>query len=404
MGRIRQFFGLEKRSGFDELEAFLAAARSTAAGIGVDPETALRYPPVLAAVRLISESVAQLPVHLFQKDGEGRQRADDHPVEAIIARRPNPWSTPWQVKSDLTSQLLTRGEAFGLVARAADGRVLELIPLRRGAVCVTTADDMSPIYTLTMPSGAQRVLDRSEIFHLRGMSHGCGRPLSPVVEGADAIGLGLALEQHAANLMKRGARPAGVVSTPSKLSDPAIARMRASIEAAHAGAASGRTLVLEEGSTFTPLTFASTDLEFAAMRSFQVAEVSRLFRVPLSLLSEMDRVTHANAESLGQQFLTLTLLPILRLWCETIARDLLNEDEQASYYAEFLTAGLEMADLANRVDAYVKSIAGGLMTADECRARENLPPEGGEAAKLRFPLNTAADGAAPATDPGAANG
>ncbi len=109
----------------------------------------------------------------------------------------------------------------------------------------------------------------------------------------------------------------------------------------------------------------------------------------------MSRVTHANAESLGRQFLALTLLPILRLWCETIYRDLLTEEEQvAGFYAEFTTGALEMADLAGRVDAYVKAIAGGLMTADEARSRENLPPEGGEAGKLRFPLNTAQNGAA----------
>lgn len=401
MGRILQFLGLEKRgTGFDSLESFLAVARSTAAGVAVSPETALRYPPVMAAVRLISESVAQLPCHLYERSGEGRQRADGHPVEGIIARRPNPWTTPFGLKSDLTAQLLIAGEAFALVVRAADGRPLELIPLPPSAVTVTTADDLSPVYTLTAASGARRVLGQGEVFHLRGLTAGPGgRPLSPVREGADAIELGLALERHASQLMRRGARPAGTLEVPSKLSDSAVSRLRASIRNMHAGSESGSTMVLEEGAKYSPLTFSSVDLQFQEMRSFQVAEVSRLFRVPLSLLSEMDRVTHANAESLGQQFLTLTLLPILRLWTETIARDLLDEEEQSDFYAEFTTNALQMADLAARTDAYCKAIAGGLMTADECRAAENLPAVGGEAAKLRFPLNTAADGAM-----GAANG
>ncbi len=153
-------------------------------------------------------------------------------------------------------------------------------------------------------------------------------------------------------------------------------------------------MVLEEGAKYSPLTFSSVDLQFQEMRTFQVAEVSRIFRVPLSLLSEMSRVTHANAESLGRQFLSLTLLPYLRLWQETIARDLLTEDEQQDHYAEFTTSALEMADLHARVDSYVKAIAGGLLTADEARGKENLPPVGGEAAKLRFPLNTAGEGSA----------
>ncbi|MEC4590557.1 phage portal protein [Nitrospirillum amazonense] len=409
MGRILQFLGLEKRAaGFDELEAFLASARSTAAGVAVDPSTALRYAPVLASVKLISESVAQLPLLLFRRDGVGRQKVEDHPAEKLLTVLSNPWTVPFQLKADMTAELLLHGESFGLVARSSDGRPLEIIPLHHGAVCVEFGPDLAPIYRLTLPDGAQRLLAPSELLHIRGLSHGCRgpyhRPLSVVREASDAIGLGLALEKHAANIMKRGARPAGVVSTPSKLSQGAIERMRASIEAAHGGTNSGRTMVLEEGSTYSPLTFSSVDLQFQEMRAFQVLEVARIFRVPPSLIASMDKITHANAESLGQQFLSLTLSPVLQLWCEVLARDLLTEAERdAGYYFRFKTDALSMVELLPRIQAYAQAIGGALMTPDEARDAFDLPPvQGGD--QLRLPLNTAgaADGAAPAT--GAANG
>lgn len=384
---------LEKRS-YGELEGLLLAVNGTASGISVSPETALSYPPVLSAVRLISESVAMLPVHLYQKNGEDRARADDHPTEYLLTKSPAPWLTPFSVKADMTAALLLFGEAFALVTRAADGRPLELIPVPNQAVQMKFAPGAEPEYRLTLADGSQQAVERSRIFHLRGLSVGGGKPVSPVVAGREAIALGLALEKHACNLMARGARPAGSLELPGKVSESALARLRASLAALHSGAASGSTMVLEEGAKYNPLTFSSVDLQFQEMRVFQVADVSRIFRVPLSLLSEMSRVTHANAESLGRQFLSLTLLPYLRLWTETIARDLLAEDEQADYYAEFTTSALEMADLSARVDSYVKAIAGGLLTADEARGKENLPPIGGEASKLRFPLNTSQNGAA----------
>jgi HK97 family phage portal protein len=384
---------LEKRS-FSELERFLLAANQTAAGISVSPETALSYPPVLAAVRLIAESVAMLPVHLYQKDNENRTRADDHPVEYLLTKSPSPWLTPFSVKSDLTAALLLHGEAFALITRLGDGRPAELIPVPNQSVTVKTAPGAEPQYVLSLANGSQQTIGRDRIFHLRGLSIGGAKPVSTVREGREAIALGLALERHACNLMARGARPAGSLELPGKVSESALARLRASLQALHGGGNSGGTMILEEGAKYSPLTFNSVDIQFQEMRVFQVAEVSRIFRVPLSLLSEMSRVTHANAESLGRQFLSLTLLPYLRLWCETIHRDLLDESERQDFYAEFTTSALEMADLSSRVDAYVKSISGGLLTADEARARENLPPIGGEASKLRFPLNTAGEGAA----------
>lgn len=390
LSSLRKLVWWERRSGsLGELERFLLSANQTAAGIAVGPETALQYAPCLAAVRLISESVAQLPCHLFRRVGEDRRRADDHPVEKLLTRRPAEWLTPFSVKADMTAALLLHGEAFALVTRSADGRPLELIPVPNSAVQVTLAPGVEPEYRVTLADGSQQTVARDRIFHLRGLSASCGKPISPVHQGREAIALGLQLERHAANLMRRGARPAGTLEVPGKLSDAAVTRLRTSIQNLHSGSETGNTMVLEEGSKYSPLTFSSVDLQFQEMRTFQVAEVSRIFRVPLSLLSEMSRVTHANAESLGRQFLSLTLLPYLRLWTETIARDLLSEDEQDEFYAEFTTNALEMADLSARVDAYVKSIAGGLMTADEARGRENLSPQGGEAAKLRFPLNTA---------------
>jgi len=396
--RLKSMFGLERRSDgeWGELGGLLAAANATAAGIAVNASTALEYAPCLAAVRLIAESVGQLPVHLFERRGEDRRRAEDHPLERLLTRQPAPWVTPFGFKTDLTAALLLHGEAFALVSRTGDGRVLELVPLPNGAVSVETASDLSPTYTLTLANGARRPLERGEVFHLRGLGVLPNRGLSLVHAGRHAIGLGIALDRHAAQIMAKGARPSGVISLPGRMSDPVLARLRESVRARHTGQSAGDTMILEEGAKFEALTFSSVDIQFQEMRQHQVAEVSRIFRVPLSLLAEMSRVTHANAESLGQQFLSLTLLPYLRLWSETIFRDLLTEDEQDRFYAEFTTGALEMADLAARVESYCKAIAGGLMTADEARGRENLPPQGGEAARLRFPLNTGTDtGGAP---------
>jgi len=396
MSFIRRIFGLETRSGsFGELEALLREAHETAAGIAVSSDAALEYAPVLGAVRAISESVGMLPCHVYRRSGDDRRRADDHPLEKLLSRLPCPWTTAYQFKTDMTAALILDGQAFAHVARASDGRVLEVVPLPRKSVTVETdPQTLEPRYRLSLSDGTHRDLDRTEVFHLRGLGIQPNTGLSLIHAGRHAIGLGIALERHASRIMARGARPSGVVTAPEGVKGDVLERLKLSLQRFHAGENAGGTLLLEgKGASFTPLTFNAVDSQFQEMRTFQVAEVSRILRVPLSLLSEMSRVTHANAESLGRQFLSLTLLPYLRLWVETIYRDLLTEDEREDLYAEHTTGALEMADLGSRIDAYVKAIAGGLMEPDEARARENLPARGGEAAKLRFPMNTETGGA-----------
>ena len=111
--------------------------------------------------------------------------------------------------------------------------------------------------------------------------------------------------------------------------------------------------------------------------------------MPLHLLADLDRVTHSNAEELGRQFLTFTLLPILRAWTDSIRVSLLTPEERRSgLYVEFLVDDLARADLAARFTAYSQAIAAGVFNPNEIRAMENRSPyDGGEV--FTRPVNSA---------------
>src|SRR5690606_26862347 len=204
------------------------------------------------------------------------------------------------------------------------GKIVELIPIP--SPCVTVAVDpvtLEPSYKVTIEGGSQRVYDRTEIFHLKALGTSPHVGDSPIVRMKEAIGLTLAMEQHGARIFSAGARPGGVFKYGKTLGPEALKRLRESFGAAHGGNENaGKTLILEDGMDFTPLQFTSVDLQFLEMRRHQVAEIARGFRIPLHLLQELERTTHANAESMGQQFLSLTLLPWLKCWEGAIRRAL----------------------------------------------------------------------------------
>ena len=375
-------------------DLLLALGAETAAGVSVSPTTAMRCSIVYACVKIIAEAVAQLPLHLYERlpDG-GKERAVDHTLYELLRFQPNDWMSAFEFRLCMETDVEIHGNGYAFVNRR-DGVVRELVPIPHDNVTVEVDRvTMEPRYLISDGSGGQAAYGPESILHVRnlGTDHHVG--LSPVRQAREAIGLSMAMEQHGARLFGKGARPGGVIEYAKPLEPATITRLVESFEAAHTGDRTGRTLVLEDGMKFSALEFKSVDLQFLELRRFQVAEISRVYRVPLHLLNDLERTTHANAESLGRQFLAFTLLPRLENWEGAIRRTLLTREERRTHFAEFKTDELARADLAARFEAYAKAITNGFMNPNEVRAAENRGPyDGGD--QFRVPMNTEQPGAA----------
>jgi HK97 family phage portal protein len=390
---VRRLLGLEHRSSLatpsPELLALFGAV-PTASGVSVTPHTAMQSPVVYACVKVLSESVAQLPLILYRRTAnDGKERAADHPLYEVLHDQSNGWTSAFEFRMDMQQALCLHGNAYAFINRTG-GRIAELIQLPSETVSVDIdAVTMEPVYQVTGRNGVPRNYGRQDIFHLRTIGN-CYAGASPIRLAREAIGLGLTMERHAGRLFGAGARPSGIFKYAKTLSKEAIERLKKSFNAAHAGAEnSGNTLILEDGMDFAPTEFKSVDLQFRELRRDQIAEIARVFRVPLHMLQDLERTTHGNAEHLGRQFVALTLLPWLKLWEGAVRRSLLAPEERASHYAEFLTDDLARADLAARYTAYAQAVTNGILNPNEIRAAENRPPyDGGD--EFRRPLNTEA--------------
>ena len=374
---------LDVNSAWALIDAFGGA---TASGLYVGPEAALRNPVVYASVKILAELLGQLPLHLYRRDGDAKERAVDHPVYALVNSAPNDWTDSFTWRCDMMLDLLKHGSAFAFVNRSrATGAVAELIQVPATAVTVEHDNvTYEPTYFITDGAGVRRQIDRQDLMHLRTVGG-----LSPIQQIRETIALSSVMELHAAKLFGSGARPAGMLRIKGRLNPVTLERLQSDFQQKYGGLSGGaKTLVLEDDADFKPVTFSSTDAQFVELRKLQVAEVSRAFKIPLSLLNELERVTHANAESLGQQYVSLTMMPWIKMWEQGLHRSLLAPEEQSTYYFAFMTNDLVRADIAARFDAYAKAIGNGIVSANEIRAMEDMSPlPGGDA--LRAPLNTA---------------
>jgi HK97 family phage portal protein len=361
----------------EELLALFGALPGTASGITVSAESALRVPAVACAVRVIAEAVAQLPLITYQRGENGtKERATEHPAYALLHDDANEWQSAYDLKLQLQTDVLLNGNAYAFVNRVG-GTVREIIRLNPAAVAVET-DGTVPRYVLT-EGKTKRIFSHDQIIHIRGLSTDGILGKSPVKLAAEAIGIAIAQERHAARLLGNGGRPSGVLKLAGKLSRDAVARIRAAWNSAHSGDSAGGTAVLEEDMSFEPLSFNSVDMQFLELNKFQIEQIARIFRVPPHLLMELGRATWSNSEEMGRVFLTYTLMPWLKQWEGALRRAVFTKDERQTFFSEFLVDDFQRADLAARAAAYSQLITARVINPNEARAMENRPPyDGGD--------------------------
>jgi HK97 family phage portal protein len=388
---LRSKFVEKKALDINSAWALIDLGRATASGFHVSPETALRCPAVRGAVAVLAESISQLPLVLYERGADGsKERAVDHPLYEILHDQPNDWTSSVELRRDLQADLILHGNGYAFINRSrASGQVVELVRIPPTAVQVEV-DELSqePIYHVTDRAGVRRPVDRADLLHLRALSSDGYLGRSPLMDCKEAIALSLAMEAHQAKLFANGARPAGLLRIKGRLNPQTLERLQQDFSEKWNGlAGSGKTMILEEDSSFEPVTFTSVEIQHLELRKHQVAEIARALRIPLHLLGDWERATWSNAETAGLQFVSFTLMPWLKLWEGAIRRALLSPEERRRFFVEFLVDDLVRADIAARFEAYGKAATNGLFTINEIRGLENRPPlPGGD--DLRVPMNT----------------
>jgi HK97 family phage portal protein len=375
-----------------------ASSNRNPSGVKVDAETALRSTVVLACIRVLSTSVAGLPLHLYRRlPGGGKEIAREHPLYRILHTQPNSWQTSFEWREQMMLHLLSHG--FGLDEKVySGGAISEIVPLHPSRVKTEQLENNRLRYTYREASGSSTVYTQDAVMSVRGMSDDGVNGMSTIELARDAIGLARACEIHGATFFGSGARPGVILSTDQMLSPEAAENTRNQWERAHRGPdRSHRTAVLQGGLKVNELGGNNQESQFLEARRFQVEEVCRLFGVPPHLVGDLTRSSFSNIEQQSLDFLTNGLMPYLRRIESSIARDLLEGDDE--YFAEFDTRGVLRADAAGRSSYYNTMWNLGVLSVNEIRSLENLNPV--ESGDVRFvQLNmTTLDKAAAAPEP-----
>ena len=365
----------ENRTAGSSYSFFLGNSTS---GKVVTERTSMQMTAVYACVRILSEAVAGLPLHMYEYKDDGKEKAIKNPLYFLLHDEPNPEMTSFIFRETLMTHLLLWGNAYAQIIRNGKNEVVALYPLMPNKMSVER-DEKGEIYYVynryqdeakTGDLGTV-VLLKEDVLHIPGLGFDGLVGYSPIAMAKNAIGLAIATEEYGSKFFANGAAPSGVLEHPGTIKDPTKVR-EAWMSQFGGSSNSGKVAVLEEGMKYTPISISPEQAQFLETRKFQINEIARIFRVPPHMVGDLEKSSFSNIEQQSLEFVKYTLEPWIIRWEQALSRALLSSEEKKKYFFKFNVDGLLRGDYQSRMNGYAIARQNGWMSANDIRELENL--------------------------------
>lgn len=353
---------------------------SSWAGPSVSETSAMRSTAVFRCVSLKSGVIASLPLKVYRRTRTGREEAVDHRLYRLLHGEPNDLMSAFIWKEFIVANLMLAGNHYSVIEYDNAMRVIGLLPVQPQQIEVRRVNGRNR-YTIRFADGEEH-LDQEDIIHVPGVGFDGVKGLSPIQwAGRQPIGTAFALEEFVGRMHANSMRPSGFLEVGADISPDGMRRLRAELDAMYAGVSkSGKTLIGDKGSTWTPMQITMADAQTLESRRFQVADIARLFGVPPHMIGETDKTsswgTGVEQQTIG--FQVFNLEPELSRIEGELNRKLLTEP----YYCEFSREALSAMDAKTQSELFASAFNNAGMTPNEIRRKRNLPDIGPAGDKL----------------------
>ena len=369
-----------------DLNSF-GGGRRTTAGESVTPDSANSVSAYFACVRNVAEDVAKLPLLIYQKTDNGREKAKEHPAFKLLREAPNKEMPAQSFRETTQAQACGWHGGFAEIERDNLGNPLALWPIHSSRVTVARVKG-ELVYRIKaqFENGGVKYeavdLHPMNVFAIHGVGPDGLQGTSVLRTAAESIGLALATQKFGAGFFGNGTHVGGVLTVPvgQKLTAEAVENLRSLWASHHQGAEnSGKPAVMQGGVTWAKNSVDPEDAQFLETRSFQTEEICRWFRMPPHKIQHLARSTNNNIEWQGKEYFGDALGAWMIRWEEEANLKLLSKaDRENGYYYKHLYNAVMIADLAGRTAHYKEMRMIGVYNANDIRELEDLNTIGPE--------------------------
>ena len=302
-------------------------------GKNVNERSAMQMTAVYSCVRILSEAVASLPLHVYKYNSEGGKGE----IIALYPLMPNRMTVDRDDKGQLYYQY-------------------------------NTSKDDAP----TM-KGSMVNLKPSDVLHIPGLGFDGLIGYSPIAMARNAVGMTMACEEYGASFFANGANPGGVLEHPGVLKDPA--KVRDSWNAVYRGTTNAHKIaVLEEGMKYQQIGIPPEEAQFLETRKFQINEIARLFRIPPHMVGDLEKSSFSNIEQQSLEFVKYTLDPWVIRWEQALKKSLFLPEEKKEFFIKLNVDGLLRGDYQSRMNGYAIGRQNGWLSTNDIREMEDMNP------------------------------
>lgn len=387
----------------------------TSSGVRVNPNTAMTFSAVFSATRVISETMASMPIQVLeQEDARTTRKMNQHPAYRLLNMQPNPEQDAMVMIDGGMSFQMNWGNFYAEKQRSSTGQLRALWPIHPSRIPTRNVrrNGTNPeqwqeieagqpgeiVYWVNNDNGTATPIPASDMLHIPGVLSQNGITGESIVHwGANSIGIGLATERHAGALFRNGAISNLVLKTNKSVNRDTADRLRVEWQRAFGGADSHyKTLILEDGMEAVPINMDPEATQLILSRQFSVTEVARWYRVPPHMIGDLTRSTFSNIEQQSIDFIVHCIVPWIVRWEKALYRQLLSDEEKQRLIFRFDVTNLLRGDSAARSAYYQAMENMGAMSPNDIREAEHMNPiDGGDVYFIPmnnlFPLDRAGD-------------
>jgi len=389
------------RNGFNNLYQLHTEGGPSWSGQPVSIDTAQNHSVVWACERIISESMAFMPLNMMQATSAGKIFATHHPMYSALHNAPNEEMTSMGYRETATAHVVMGGNSYSqIMRRSGTGIANELYPLLPSQVKVDRDSQKRLVYIVKESSGdpgkTYTVIKGKphDILHIRGLGNNGTIGYSVINIARHSIGTAQSAEKYAAKFYAAGGRTPWLLEMAQKFKSTQdqdkfsadFVTWMSDQNNWHKG------LILEPGMTYKNMGMSPQDSQFIETRAFEIPEICRWFLISPHMVGDLSRATFSNIEHLALQFIKMTLTAWMTRWEQELWRCVLTPEEKTQgYFFRHNANGLMRGDFASRMAGYATALQNGYKSIDEVRDLEDdnpLPNGAGRAYHVQMNMAT----------------
>lgn len=362
----------------------------------VNVKTSMQFSAVYACVRIISETIASLPIAVLTAS-DGKIENVSHPLKYLVEKSPNSVMTRFKFWETIISHMLLTGNGYAIIKKNKATQLPEKLLLITNPEEVDILFD--PLKDFLGYKYKGKVYPNDEILHIAGLSLDGIKGLSPIEYHRKTISTGLNEVNFQQKFFENGAHLSGIVSFAGSLNEDAYKRIKKSWNERYSGTNNtGATAILEGGADYKPIGIKPVDAQFMEQRRFTIEDIARIYRVPLHLLQDLSRSTNNNIEHQSIDFVMHTIRPTVKRIESELDTKLFTEEEKraGSVFTRFNLDALLRGDVKSRAEFYKSLYYTASLNSNEIRQMEGLNPYiGGDTYFVQSntqPVNNISDG------------